>query len=398
MSPVPRLRPYAGPALLSYGFRPFFLLGSIFAGCAVLAWLPAFYGELTISTAFVPRDWHLHEMIYGYAAAVVTGFLLTAVPNWTGRLPVQGGSLAVLLALWLGGRIAVLLSAHIGWAAAAAIDLAFLAGVAAVVAREIVAGRNWGNLKVLGVISVLMAGNLVFHLEAHVRGVADYGIRLGIAAVLMLIMIVGGRIIPSFTRNWLARENPGRLPAPFGRFDVASLAIGAFALVMWIVLPFASVTAVALLVAAFAHAARLARWAGDRTLRDRLVVVLHAGYAFVPVGFLLVGLGALGIVAPSAGIHAWTVGAIGTMTLAVMTRASLGHTGHELKASWPTQTIYALVLISATARIVAALLPLSVDLLLHVAACAWAAAFLGFALAFGRLLLAPRMVHKAVPA
>src|SRR5262249_6369618 len=328
MSPVPRLRPYAGPALLPYGFRPFFLLGSIFAGCAVLAWLPAFYGELTISTAFVPRDWHVHEMIYGYAAARVTGFLLTAVPNWTGRLPVQGGSLAVLLALWLGGRIAVLLSAHIGWAAAAAIDLAFLAGVAAVVAREIVAGRNWGNLKVLGVISVLMAGNLAFPLEAHVRGVADYGIRLGIAAVLMLIMIVGGRIIPSFTRNWLARENPGRLPAPFGRFDVASLAIGALALVMWIVLPFASVTAVALLVAAFAHPARLARWAGDRTLRDRLVVVLHAGYAFVPVGFLLVGLGALGIVAPSAGIHAWTVGAIGTMTLAVMTRASLGHTGH----------------------------------------------------------------------
>src|SRR5262245_30717215 len=161
MTPVPRLRPHAGPALLSYGFRPFFLLGSIFAGCAILAWLPAFYGELTISTAFVPRDCHVHEMIFGYAAAVVTGFLLTAVPHWTGRLPVQGGSLTVLLALWVAGRIAVVTSAHTGWAVAAAIDLAFLAGVAVVVAREIVAGRNWGNLKVLVVIGILIAGNVV---------------------------------------------------------------------------------------------------------------------------------------------------------------------------------------------------------------------------------------------
>jgi uncharacterized protein involved in response to NO len=398
MTPVPRLRPYAGPALLSYGFRPFFLLGSIFAGCAILAWLPMFYGELKVSTAFVPRDWHVHEMIFGYAAAVVTGFLLTAVPNWTGRLPVQGGSLTVLLALWVAGRIAVLLSASIGWTVAAVIDLAFLAGVAAVVAREIIAGRNWGNLKVLVVIGVLMAGNVVFHLEAHFRGVADYGIRLGIAAILMLITIVGGRIIPSFTRNWLARQNPGRLPAPFGRFDVATLAVGALALVMWIALPFAAVTGMLLLAAGLAHAVRLARWAGDRTLRDRLVLVLHAGYAFVPIGFLLEGLGALGIVAPSAGIHAWTVGAVGTMTLAVMTRASLGHTGRELKASWPTQAIYALIVISAVARIAAALLPVSVDLLLHVAACGWAGAFLGFALAFGPLLMAPRAVQKVVPA
>src|SRR5262245_16898598 len=247
MTPVPRLRPHAGSALLSYGFRPFFLLGAVFAGCAVLAWLPMFYGEVAISSAFLPRDWHVHEMIYGYAAAVITGFLLTAIPNWTGRLPVQGGSLLVLLALWIAGRIAVALSAHLGWAVAAVIDLAFLEGVAAVVAREIVAVRNWGNLKVLVVIGVLMAGNVVFHLEAYLRGVADYGIRLGIAAILMLIMIVGGRIIPSFTRNWLARENPGRLPAAFGRFDIVSLAVGALALVTWIALPFAAVTGAALL-------------------------------------------------------------------------------------------------------------------------------------------------------
>jgi uncharacterized protein involved in response to NO len=268
----------------------------------------------------------------------------------------------------------------------------------AVVAREIVAGRNWGNLKVLGVIALLMAGNIVFHLEAHLRGVADYGIRLGIAAILTLLMIVGGRIIPSFTRNWLARENPGRLPIPFGRFDVAALVVGVLALAAWIVLPFSRATGAALLAAALMHAVRLARWAGDRTLRDRLVLVLHVGYAFVPLGFLLVGLGALGLVAPSAGVHAWTAGAVGTMTLAVMTRASLGHTGRALKASWPTQGVYALVVVAALARIAAALIPLAAAPLLHVAACAWAGAFLGFAVAYGPLLMAPRATQKVVPA
>jgi uncharacterized protein involved in response to NO len=398
MTPIPRLRPYAGPALLSYGFRPFFLLGAIWAGAAVLAWLPMFYGELTISTAFAPRDWHIHEMTYGYVAAVVTGFLLTAVPNWTGRLPVQGAPLAALLALWLAGRVAVTVSAYIGWVAAAAIDVAFLVGVAAVAAREIAAGRNWGNLKILVVLAVLIAGNVTFHLEAHLRGVADYGIRIGIAALIALIMIVGGRLVPSFTRNWLARENPGRLPVPFGRFDVASLALGVLALVSWIALPFAAATGVLLLVAGAVQSVRLARWAGDRTARDRLVLVLHLGYAFVPLGFVLVGLGALGIVAPSAGIHAWTAGAIGTMTLAVMTRASLGHTGHDLKASWSTQAIYAAVLVAALARVCAALEPGHIDVLLHVAAFAWAAAFLGFAVTYGPLLMAPRHIAQVMPA
>jgi uncharacterized protein involved in response to NO len=337
-------------------------------------------------------------MIFGYVAAVITGFLLTAIPNWTGRLPVQGAPLMVLVVLWIAGRIAVAVSAHIGWLTAALVDVAFLAGLAAVVAREIVAGRNWGNLKVLVVITVLMGANIVFHLEAHFRGVADYAIRLGIAAILTLVMIVGGRIVPSFTRNWLARENPGRLPVPFGRFDVASLVIAVLALASWVILPFGRATAVALLAGALMQGLRLVRWAGDRTLRDRLVLVLHVGYAFVPIGFLLGGLGALGIIVPSAGIHAWTAGTIGTMTLAVMTRASLGHTGRELKASVPTQAIYASVVIAAASRIAAALLPSASMSLLHVAACAWAAAFLGFALVYGRLLVAPRAVAKVAPA
>jgi len=222
---VPRTRPGNYPAILSYGFRPFFLLGSLFAGLTILFWLPLLYGHLETSSAFAPVDWHVHEMLFGYLAAVVTGFLLTAIPNWTGRLPVQGLPLLALVLLWLAGRIAVFFSTETGWLAAAIIDCAFLLAVAAAAAVEIIAGRNWRNLKVLAPVAVLLVANVVFHAETHYDGNSDIGRRLGIGAAIVLITIVGGRIIPSFTRNWLARENPGRLPVPFNRFDVATIFI-----------------------------------------------------------------------------------------------------------------------------------------------------------------------------
>jgi uncharacterized protein involved in response to NO len=390
MAPIPRLKTYTGPALLSYGFRPFFLFGAIYAGLGILAWLPMFYGELEISTAFAPRDWHIHEMLYGYIAAVITGFLLTAVPNWTGRLPIQGTPLLVLVLAWLAGRLAVTFSAVLGPALAAAIDISFLALVAAAAAREIVAGRNWGNLKVLLVLGVLILGNVVFHAEAHRNGSADYGVRIGIAAVIQMIMLIGGRIVPSFTRNWLARANPGRLPVPFSRFDGLALVLSGLALLAWIVAPGASATGLVLIGAGALQAIRLARWAGDRTARDRLVLVLHVAYAFVPLGFTLTGAAALALVPASAGIHAWTGGAIGLMTLAVMTRASLGHTGRPLVATTATQAIYAAALVAALARVCAALEPGWASLLLHVAAFAWAAAFLGFGAAYWGVLTRAR--------
>jgi uncharacterized protein involved in response to NO len=389
MTPIARLRTYEGPALLSYGFRPFFLFGSIYAGMAVLAWLPMFYGELSVTSAFAPIDWHIHEMLYGYVAAVVTGFMLTAIPNWTGRLPIQGAPLLLLVLIWVAGRIAVTISGFTGWLPAAIIDVAFLALVIAAAAREIVAGGNWRNLKIVVVLAALFVGNVVFHLEIHFRGAADYGTRLGVAAIIMLMTIIGGRIVPSFTHNWLVRENPGRLPIPFGRFDVVTLAVCAAALASWIVAPISGVTGTALVAAGLLQAVRVARWAGDRAVREPLVLVLHLGYAFVPIGFVLAGAASLGVLAPSGGIHAWTVGAVGTMSLAVMTRASLGHTGRDLAASAATQAIYAAVLISAVSRVCAALHPQWSDPLLHVAAFAWAAAFFGFAARYAPILLSP---------
>lgn len=389
---VPRTRPGNYPAILSYGFRPFFLLGSLYAGLAILFWLPLLYGQLDTLSVFAPVDWHIHEMLFGYLAAVVTGFLLTAIPNWTGRLPVQGLPLLVLVILWLAGRVAVFFSVETGWLAAAIIDCAFLLAVAGAAATEIVAGRNWRNLKVLAPVLVLLAANMAFHAEAHFKGVSDIGRRLGLGAAILLIMIIGGRIIPSFTRNWLTRRNPGRLPVPFGRFDVATIVISALALAGWISLPGRSETGLALLVAAGFNAFRLSRWAGDRTWRDPLVLILHLAYAFVPLGLLLCALAIFmpGTVAPAAGLHTFGVGAIGTMTLAVMVRATLGHTGRPLHAGKAGCFVFGAILLAAAARIAAAL-GVPGDWLIHLAACGWALAFLGFAGLYGRMLLRKKL-------
>ena len=203
----------------------------------------------------------------------------------------------------------------------------------------------------------------------------------------MLISLIGGRIIPSFTRNWLARENPGRLPAPFACFDILVVTISALVLVLWIVWPSGAATGGALALAGCLHLIRLGRWGGDRTWREGLVLILHVGYAFVPIGFLLNAASAFGLVPASAGIHAWMVGAAGVMTLAVMTRATLGHTGQKLIASVSTQSIYAAAIVAALARICAAIEPVHNVPLLHLVAFAWAAAFVGFAISFGPVLI-----------
>lgn len=389
---IPRTRPGNYPAILSYGFRPFFLLGALYAGVTILFWLPLLYGIVGTASLFAPVDWHIHEMLFGYAGAVITGFLLTAIPNWTGRLPVQGAPLLMLVLLWLAGRFAIFFSATIGWTAAMAIDGAFLIAVSGAAAVEIVAGRNWRNLKVLAPVSVLFAANLLFHVEAHFSGISDISRRLAIGAVVLLIMIIGGRITPSFTRNWLSRANPGRLPVPFSRFDAAAIVLSALALAAWTVVPDHAATGAALVAAALINAARLARWAGDRTVRDPLVLILHLSYAFVPIGLLLTGLAAAfpQAVPAAAGLHALGVGAIGCMTLSVMVRATLGHTGRELRAGIDGCAVFGAILAAAVLRICAAFHP-EQTALLHLSAAAWTIAFLGYVLLFGGMLLRPRL-------
>lgn len=389
-----RMRAWTGPAILTYGFRPFFLGAGIWAALAMAIWLPMLSGHLLLPTAFDPVSWHAHEFLFGYLGAVIAGFLLTAVPNWTGRLPIVGWPLGGLFALWLAGRAAVTVSALLPAAVAAAVDLAFPLALAGVLAREIVVGRNWRNLTVLALFSGFILGNALFHWEAAAgRGSAQgAGLRLGLGAAMMMIAVIGGRIVPSFTRNWLVRRGPGRLPAPPMRgFDKVALGVLLVATLLWVARPQEAATGAVLVLAGALHAIRLARWAGDRTGAEPLVLVLHAGYAFLPLGALAVGAEALalGTLGMAAAQHLWMAGAIGLMTLAVMTRATLGHSGRALSAGPGTIGLYLAGLAAVLARVAAGVWPIEAMLLHALSALAWIGAFAGFALLYGPLLLRP---------
>jgi uncharacterized protein involved in response to NO len=396
MATMTRVRAWQGPALLSYGFRPFFLLGAVQAAMVVALWVPWYLGLVDVPSLLPPVAWHAHSLLFGYVPAIVAGFLLTAVPNWTGRLPVAGWPLAGLVALWLAGQAAALASAHLGARLTAVVALAFLCTVIVVAGREIVKAGNWRNMPVLLIVAVLAIAQALFHWEVHHFGRADLSQRLAIGAIITLIALIGGRIVPSFTTNWLKRASPGRLPSPLGRFDVMAMAVGIAALAAWIANVRVAVPAwlggTLLVLAGLLHLARQARWAPERCWREPLLAILHVGYLFVGLGFLLAGLAELspGHLAASAGIHAWTAGAIGTMTLAVMTRASLGHTGRPLTAGTMTVAIYAGVVLAAGLRIASALLPEHTIVLLPAAGVAWVAAFAGFALLYGPVLAGPR--------
>ena len=382
-----QIRAYQGAALFTYGFRPFFLFGAAWAALCVLIWLPMLAGRITLPTHFSALEWHVHELVFGYVPAVIAGFLLTAVPNWTGRLPVVGPRLMRLFAVWVAGRVALLTSAWIGGPIAAVIDVAFLVALAGVLAREIIAGRNWRNLKVVIALGVLTLGNVLFHLEALDLVSGSYGQRIGIATTVLLVMLIGGRIIPSFTRNWLARRPGKRLPTPFNTLDVIIMVESGAVLALWVAMPDSVVTGWLAALVGLLNVVRLMRWAGDRTLSEPLVLVLHVGYAFVPVGFLLLAGSVLmpQVISAAGAVHGWTAGCIGLMTLAVMTRASLGHTGQPLTATRGIQAIYVFAFVAALARVAAAC-GLWRSGMLEIAALAWVLAFGGFVWIYAPLL------------
>jgi uncharacterized protein involved in response to NO len=387
-----QMRAWTGPAILTYGFRPFFFGAAVWAALAMALWVPILSGALALPTAFDPVSWHAHEFLFGYLGAVVAGFLLTAVPNWTGRLPIVGWRLGALAGLWLAGRIVVSVSAGMPAGLVAAADLAFPVVFALAIGREIVAGRNWRNLIVLAMLGVFIAGNALFHWEAARGGFAaqGYGLRLGLGAGILMIAVVGGRVVPSFTRNWLAQRQSKVLPVPpMQSFDKLALAVLLAALAAWVVLPHHRATGLALGLAGVMHAVRLARWAGHRTLAEPLVAVLHAGYAFLPLGALALAAEILapGLLGMAGAQHLWLAGAIGLMTLAVMTRATLGHTGQALHAGAETVAIYAALVLSVLARVAAGMMPGMAGPLHMVAGAGWIAAFGGFAVIYGALLL-----------
>jgi uncharacterized protein involved in response to NO len=381
---IPRYRSADNLPLLSAGFRPFFLAAGLWACLSMTLWILMLRGMVQLPTAFSAVVWHFHELLFGFIAAAIAGFLLTAIPNWTGRLPLQGWPLGALVLLWLAGRVAVAFSALIGPAVAMTVDLAFLVVFAAVVGREILAGRNWRNLPVVVALSFLIGANALMHAE-----LTALGERLSISVVIVLISLIGGRIIPSFTANWLRRREADSFPAPFGPFDRATLAISIIALAAWVIMGLVPISGVALIIAALAHAIRLARWRGGATLEEPLVTILHLGYAWVPIGLGLLGSSAWFPSLATSAIHALTVGAMGTMILAVMTRASLGHSKRELTAGLGTSTAYALALGAAAVRVAAPYSGAAYAGALDLAAGLWIAAFLLFV-----ALYFPLYVHR----
>jgi uncharacterized protein involved in response to NO len=387
-----RARLSSAPALLRGGFRPFFLGGAIWAAAVVVLWVGALTGAWTLPTAFDALAWHRHEMLYGYLGAVVAGFLMTAIPNWTGRLPIAGMPLAAFAGLWLTARLAVLFSEATGVWPAAVLDVGFLLVLAAVCGREVVAARN-RNLPVVAIVLLLALASALDHAELAGAPVPHgLGTRAGFGLILVLIALIGGRIIPSFTRNWLMkRGRSDRLPAQPGGFDMLAIAATAAAFALWTFLPDSAAAAILLIIGAVLQAARLARWSGLRTVRDPLVFILHVAYAWLPIGMALLGASQFTESASSsAALHALAAGAMASMTLAVMTRASLGHTGRPLACDAATTAIFAMVTLGAAARVAAIALPFAYLQLMVAAGTLWAGAFILFAIFYGPMLARPR--------
>lgn len=373
------------PPILQYGFRPFFFLAAVHAGLAIPAWLWMYFSGHELSGPFPGLRWHAHEMLFGYLAAVLTGFALTAIPNWTGRLPLSGLPLAGLVSLWLAGRIAAATVADP--VAAMAVDISFPAVLAFAVWREVVAGRNWKNAPVALMITLFGLANALDHAANLGLVGPDLGVRLALGVIATLLALIGGRIVPSFTRNWLVKNNETRLPAGFGPLDKAALAVTAVGALGWICFPDAFVTGVVLVAAGTLLMVRLLRWQGYRTIGEPILLILHVGYAWLGVAMVLLGGSVLTDTLPqSTALHALTAGAIGTMTLAVMTRASLGHTGREIVADRTVVAIYIAVTAGAALRVAA---PLAGDWYAHLLVCGgaiWSAAFLLFAIRYAPIL------------
>jgi uncharacterized protein involved in response to NO len=391
-------RGIASHPLFGRAFRPFFLAAGLYAPLAVTSWLAVWLGALPAPRWLAPAAWHGHEMLFGVVAAAIAGFLLTAAPVWTGRTAPHGAPLAALFALYLSGRLAMLAAGVLPAALVAGLDLAFLPSVALVLARTVWRSGQWRNYGVVALVAVLALANAAVHAEAlgAASDSAARALRFAADGVVVLIVVIGGRITPAFTTNALQRAGvTARAESPAW---LGVLAVGATALVaaLDLVAPRSPASGLAAAVAALAIAARMAGWQTLRTCRDPLVWSLHAGMAWVAVGLGLVAAGDLGAgVAASAGLHALTAGAMGSMILAVMTRVSLGHTGRALALPRGAAAAYGLVHAGTIARIAATFVPGEMQSAwLAAGGLSWAAAFALFAALYAPILWRPRIDGK----
>lgn len=379
-------------AFLSAGFRPLFLLAALWAALSMLLWISEITGLSSLPVSMDGVDWHVHGLVFGYGSAVLSGFLLTAIPNWTGRAPLAGGALGLVVLLWLVARGLSLVAAPL-WALAAA-ELGFLSVIWAFCLREILLAGNKRNLVVLVMIAAFAAGDALFlwdvaHDEA---GFAGMGLRLGLGALILLIILIGGRIIPAFTRNWLKQHAPETTPpAEFGLIDKVAMLVSGLSILGWVAVAEAAWLGWIMGLAGVLLIARLARWRGAQVRAEALMIALHIAYLFVAIGFLL-WAGAMLLpdhVPMTAATHAWTSGAVGLMTITVMCRATLGHSGNALVAGLAEKALLAMVALAALSRVLSGF-DFAPGWVLHLAATLWIGGFTLFALRFAPVMFRPK--------
>ena len=379
-----------GWPLFRLGFRPFYLGAALLACVSVPLWVAAFLGYASPPFALAALLWHGHEMVFGFAAGVIIGFLLTGVRAWTGLETPRGPLLAALTVLWLAARVAAVTGPY---ALFAVLDFALLPVVAVLMLRILVKAGNRRNIPLISLLLLMAAANAVFHLS--VMGVlavpAASSLYAGLALILMVITVMTGRVVPVFTRNVTPGLKNG-VPKPL---EWAVLAATALALACWVFGGPAGVTGVLCALAAVLHAVRLAMWKPQVTLTRPILWILHGAYAWLPIGFALLAAAQAGWVAPSVAVHAFAVGTVGGLIIGMITRTARGHTGRPLKTTWGETLAYALVLAAAVVRVgVPAVVPAVYAQALVLAAGLWGLAFLIYLLIYAPWLTQTRLDGK----
>lgn len=388
------------PAFLTIGFRPFFLcagLYSVIAMAAWIAWLMLHGANAVIlkPTIAIPAHlWHGHEMLFGYVGAAITGFMLTALPGWTGARRVAGGRLLGLMMVWAAGRMVMWFSTFLPALVVAAVDLAYLPLLAIVVASGLIRQPAPRNLIFLALLCVLIISNAAFHGEwSGVAGSsASWGLALALLTCVVLIVILGGRIVPAFTRNAMVRKGRSEnLPRSVRMIDLASIASVAAVAICHALALSDMVTGGVAAIAAAANLVRWGMWRWRATLNEPIVWSLHLAYLWVSVGLAALSAAMLGDwLSHSAAMHLLAIGAIGGMTMAMMTRAPLGHTGRALSVSGPVAVAYLLVAIAALLRgFGLEFLPADYFLVILAAGTLWIAGFMIFVVTYTPILTGP---------
>jgi uncharacterized protein involved in response to NO len=379
--------------LFALGFRAFFALAGLFALILIALWASIFKGVLVTDNYYPSSYWHAHEMLLGYSVAVIAGFLLTAVKNWTGIQTVQGGKLLGLCLLWIYGRIIPFYSELIPDTLIALIDFSFLPALAYYIAQPIIKSGNLRNLFFIGLLLLMAFGNACIHAEVlgYYESSAELGLDLVVAIIIMIIIIIAGRVFPFFTERGLKGVMAIRNPL-LDNLAVASSALVFFMLILNVN---GALLALAVLAALVANVLRVSGWYDPRIWYVPLLWVLYMGYAWIILGFGFVALFSLDIIPPSVATHAFTVGGIGVLTLGMMARVSLGHTGRAMKASNTIAIAFALINLAALFRVLLpALLPAWYGSFLTISIYCWLAAFSLFVIVYLPVLSSVRTDGK----